>query len=387
MKMVRVGDLAKQIRGVTFAKADSELVARPGLLPVLRAGNIHEGQLSFDDLVYVPEAKVKPHQKVQARDVLVTASSGSLSVVGKAAQSHNDFDGGFGAFLKVLRPGPEVHSRYFAHFFQTPKYRAAVSSVAAGANINNLKNEHLNDLEIPLPPLDEQRRVAAILDKADAIRQKHRQAIAHLDTLTQSVFHEMFGATDAPVSRLGESLEFLTSGSRGWARYYTNSGDLFLRIQNVGFGQLILDDLAHVDAPKTAEARRTKVEPGDVLVSITADLGRSAVFPNGLGTAFINQHLAILRAPSMNPRYLSTYLTRGDGYRQLLKKNRGATKAGLNFDDIRSVSLPIPTFQEQDAFASRATRIDSLSSNYRSLLRQQDALFASLQSRAFRGEL
>ncbi|MBK6865073.1 MAG: restriction endonuclease subunit S [Ideonella sp.] len=95
----------------------------------------------------------------------------------------------------ACRPSPndKVDAGYLAQFFKTPSYRRTISSLAAGANINNLKSEHLDDLLIPLPPFPEQRRIAAILDQADALRAKRREALAQLDSLTQSIFIEMFG--------------------------------------------------------------------------------------------------------------------------------------------------------------------------------------------------
>ena len=94
----------------------------------------------------------------------------------------------------MLRPNPaKVESSYFAHYFQTVTTGRKFHHCAAGANINNLKNEHLDDLLIPLPSIPEQRRIAAILDQADALRAKRREALAQLDSLTQSIFIEMFG--------------------------------------------------------------------------------------------------------------------------------------------------------------------------------------------------
>src|SRR5262249_42471410 len=111
----------------------------------------------------------------------------------KAARALFDFSGGFGAFCKVLRPNSRVHPSFFAHFFKTRYYRQRVSALAAGANINNLRNEHLDEMEIPLPPLPEQGRIAAILDQAEALRAKRRHALAQLNGLTQSLMLDMFG--------------------------------------------------------------------------------------------------------------------------------------------------------------------------------------------------
>jgi type I restriction enzyme S subunit len=190
---VKVGELAEQVRGVSYGKGDASDSPQTGYLPVLRAGNITDDGLVFDDLVFVPKGRVSEKQKVRHHDVVVAASSGSLDVVGKAAPALADFDGGFGAFCKVLRPNAKVHAGYFAHFFKTLDYRRRVSALAAGANINNLRNEHLDDMEIPLPPLAEQRRIAEVLDRAEALRAKRRAALAQLDSLTQSLFLDLFG--------------------------------------------------------------------------------------------------------------------------------------------------------------------------------------------------
>jgi type I restriction enzyme S subunit len=249
------------------------------------------------------------------------------------------------------------------------------------------------NLEIPKPPsLAEQRRIAEVLDKAESLRAKRRAALAQLDYLTQSLFIDLFGDPSSifqkwPTKKLGDLLDFLTSGSRGWAEYYSESGDLFLRIQNVRRDQLLLDDVAYVQAPETAEAKRTRVQPGDVLFSITADLGRTAVVPEGLGIAYINQHLSILRTKALVPRFLSAFFTTPSGERQVFGKNRQAVKAGLNFDDIRSFLIPVPPLDLQREFARRVAAVEKLKTAQRAALAELDALFASLQHQAFRGEL
>jgi type I restriction enzyme S subunit len=240
--------------------------------------------------------------------------------------------------------------------------------------------------------LAEQRRIAEALDRAEALRAKRRAALAQLDSLTQAIFLDLFGDHTTllekwPTKKLGGILDFLTSGSRGWAPYYANSGDLFLRIQNVGYDELLLDDVAYVNAPDSAEAKRTRVQPGDVLLSITADLGRSAVVPEGIGVAYINQHLSILRTKALFPRFLSAYFASPVGQRQVSRRNREAVKAGLNFDDIRSFVIPLPPIELQHEFGRRVSAVEKLRSAQQASLAELDALFAVLQHRAFRGEL
>ena len=193
MKVAVVRDISEQVRGVTYAKSEASAVPRSGYSPMLRANNIGEHGLLLDDLIFVPNTKISRKQRIVPNDVVVAASSGSISVVGKTAQVRTGFDGGFGAFCKVLRPGPDVDPHYFGHYFKTSSYRRVVSRLASGANINNLKKEHLDNLQIYLPPLTEQKRLARILDAVDALRAKRREALAQLGSLLQSTFLDMFG--------------------------------------------------------------------------------------------------------------------------------------------------------------------------------------------------
>lgn len=292
--------------------------------------------------------------------------------------------------MKALLCSESADPDYVARFIKARS--PVILQWVRATTADNFPIDKLKCLELPLPPLPEQRRIAAILDKADALRAKCRAALAQLDSLTQSIFLDMFGdpaqvLTKWPITKLGNQLNFLTSGSRGWAQYYADSGDLFLRIQNVRHDELLLDDIAYVNAPNTAESKRTQVEPGDVLFSITADLGRTAVVPEGIGMAYINQHLSILRTKQLVPRFLSAYFASPVGQRQVVERNRHGVKAGLNFDDIRSFIVPLPPFELQHEFSRRVTVVEKLKTEQRAFLTKLDTLFISLQHRAFQGEL
>ena len=263
---------------------------------------------------------------------------------------------------------------------------------APSTTVKIVKKSAFAEFQIPLPPLDEQKRIAGILDAADALRAKRRETLAQLDTLLQSTFLDMFGDTVTnpmgwEIVRVGDEIGFLTSGSRGWAKYYAKDGDTFIRIQNLKDGQLDLDDSAFVNAPESAEAKRTMVAPGDVLLSITADLGRTAVVPGGLAKAHINQHLAILRFTSLNPVFVSYQLASKGGQAQFNRLNREGVKAGLNFNDVKSIRLTNPPLNLQHRFAAIVESVEHQKSSQRAHLAELDTLFASLQSRAFRGDL
>jgi type I restriction enzyme S subunit len=294
----------------------------------------------------------------------------------------------------VIKDKDSIFFPYLKRVLGTNRAKQHYLRFAGGGVQINLSKEDLLSLEIPLPPLEEQRRIAAILDKADGVRRKRKEAIRLTEELLKSTFLEMFGdpVTNPKgwgVVSLGSLLKFLTSGSRGWARYYADNGSLFLRIQNVKAGRLLLDDIAYVDAPDSTEARRTSVQEGDVLVSMTADLGRTAVIPKGLGKAHINQHLALLRLDReyILPTYAAAFLASVGGQIQFDRLNREAVKAGLNFDDLRGIKILLPPLEKQIMYS------DFLESQTNSLNRQKAAssqsenLFNSLLQRAFRGEL
>lgn len=323
-------------------------------------------------------------------DVLFNATN-SAEMVGKAAHmSGFDEPAVFSNHFVRVRTQPSALDPKYLTRWLNLQFAKRVFEHGARRWVNQatFDKPSLLALRIPVPPIEEQRRIAAVLDRADELRAKRRAAIALLDTLTESIFLDMFGAQPTgTTTALGDHLEFLTSGSRGWARFYADSGSPFLRIQNVLRDEIDLKDLAYVAAPDNAEARRTKTTAGDVLMSITADLGRTAVVPESLSGAFINQHLVLMRSRTLEPRYLSAFLTSQNAVAQIVRKNRAAVKAGLNFDDVRSLQIPDAPRSVQAEFAHRAGLVDDSRRQVRAEQRQIDEMFASLQQRAFRGEL
>lgn len=143
---------------------------------------------------------------------------------------------------------------------------------------------------------------------------------------------------------------FITSGSRGWAKYYAESGSLFLRMGNLDHDSinLNLEKVQRVKPPVGAEGTRTRVIPGDILISITADVGMIALVPNNIEEAYINQHVALARSvPSVNQSYIVWFLaSREGGQKQFLALQHGATKKGLGLDDVRAVNIPLPPFRK-----------------------------------------
>ncbi|RLB84768.1 MAG: type I restriction endonuclease subunit S [Deltaproteobacteria bacterium] len=148
-------DLFDFVRGVTFNKSESTDQPSPGFIGVLRAGNLQDGIIIYEDLVYVPANNVKDIQLINKFDLIIAMSSGSKKVVGKVSFVQKDNpEIAFGAFCGLLRPKNRYIGVWLKHFFQTNAYRYHISETAAGVNINNLKKEHFFALNFPLPPVN-----------------------------------------------------------------------------------------------------------------------------------------------------------------------------------------------------------------------------------------
>ena len=148
---VRLGEIVEQIRGVSYKPIDLRNELSEDSIALLRANNIQNGTIDFSDLIYVTRNKIDNNQLLKNGDIFICTSSGSKDLVGKAAFVDKNLMMSFGAFCKVIRPKIECQ-KYLGYFFQSPYYKKHISSVAAGANINNIRNEHIEDtLKLILP--------------------------------------------------------------------------------------------------------------------------------------------------------------------------------------------------------------------------------------------
>lgn len=389
----RIGDICEQIRGVTYSKDEAVSAPAPGFKPMLRANNITEHGLSFEDLVYVPERRVSARQYVKVNDVVIAASSGSIDVVGKAARAAIDFDGGFGAFCKVLRPSAEVDPGYFAHFFRTSDYRRRVSAVAAGANINNLRNEHIDDLEITLPSLAKQRYIAAILDEADALRAKRRVSIEKLDQLLRSVYLDMFGdpvenPKNWPKVPLSGLFDIARGGSpRPIDAYITDASDgvNWIMIGDTVDGSKYID-VTRKKIRKEGVSRSRMVRPGDFLLTNSMSFGRPYILRT---SGCIHDGWLVLspKDARTSQDYLHSALSSPSIYTEFSRRAPGATVKNLNIDLVSGVEIPVPPSDLQAVFSKAIQKIEVQGQRLQQQGNRLDTLFATLQHRAFAGTL
>lgn len=278
-------------------------------------------------------------------------------------------------------------------------YRIAalgLTGLNRAAAVPGLNREDAYRQRLLLPPLPDQRKIAELLDRAEGLRAKRRAALAQFDTLPEAIFLQMFGdlsanAKHVPIELLGDHLLFVTSGSRGWAKFYATRGSRFIRSLDVQMNRIGNEDIAFVVPPENAEARRTRAAIGDILLTITGSrIGRVAPLPSDLDGSYVSQHVAILRTnhQRIDPTFLSFFLSfESGGQRQIARAQYGQTKPGLNFEQIQRLQIPVPPLSLQRVFAVRVDALEKLKTVHRASLATLDALFASLQYRAFRGEL
>lgn len=301
--------------------------------------------------------------------------------------------------FSVLRPAEGIYPRFLYYVVMTNAFVDGLSAQMRGSSYPAVVDSQVRAMPIPLAPTPEQARIVAAIDeqfsRLDAGVKVLERSRARLDRLWQASLDQVFGdLASAPHESGRQVFTYVTSGSRGWAKYYSAAGPIFLRVGNVRRGDIRMDltDAQRVTPPPGAEGTRTLVQPGDVLITITADIGRVAVVPQGFGEGYINQHVAIARPrKGMNAEYLAWFITSTDGQRQLNGLQRGMTKIGLGLDDIRALRIPIPAPEAQDAIAKRLGRVRKVIDENSALVAQQVVkarrLRSSVLSAAFTGNL
>lgn len=277
-----------------------------------------------------------------------------------------------------------------------------------GSGIKHLDKRLIQKINVCVPPLSEQKKIASILTSVDEVIESIQKQIDKLQDLKKATMNELLtkgiGHTEFKdselgripkswaVKEIGELTEFVTSGSRGWSQYYSPTGSMFIRIGNLTRDHINFkfEDIQLVNPPEGGEGTRAKVKLGDILVSITADLGVIGVVNEGVGDAFVNQHVCLVRLVQKKevlPRWIGHFLSGHEGQEQFSKKNDGGAKAGLNLPTIKSVVVPIPLPHEQDQIVRILDQLDSDISVKKRKLDKHQSLKKSLMQDLLAGKV
>lgn len=272
--------------------------------------------------------------------------------------------------------------------------RQYLESLGNGATFKEVSKAVVSRIEIPLPPLPEQQRIAAVLDKADALRAKRRAAIQKLDELTQAIFLDMFGDPIAnprrfPMRPLIDLVDRARPISYGILMPGPDQsiGINYVRVIDMQDGGINLSGIRKTTIEISNNFRRSLLKTGDLLMSIRGHVGRFAVVPAELDGANITQDTARLSVTGADPVFVRECL-RTQGFQYWMRqRTKGVAVRGINLGDVKVMPIITPQATEQERFARSARKIDQLRQRAGTALKESNSLFACLQQRAFRSEL
>ena len=392
-----LGSIATFIRGITFKPDDVVPVGSPGSMACMRTKNV-QVELDLSDVWGVPCAFVKrPDQHLRPGDVLVS-SANSWNLVGKCCWVPElPWQSTFGGFISVLRPDlSKVDPRYLYRWFSSSRIQLIARSFGQQTtNISNLNIDRCLKLEIPLPALVEQRRLATILDKADALRVKRREAIAQLNRLAQSIFFHMFG--DPAVNPRGFPKRPLASLIRDddTINYGVvqpgdkqSEGIPLVRVSDLHGGRVSHERLKRIAPSIEAAYKRSRLRGDEILVSCVGSIGVVALADETVRG--FNVARAVARIPladTMNRVYVAAYLGTPFVQRYFVNELRTVGQPTLNIKQLSETVVVCPPIELQIEFAQRVRVIDDQQRTQGASLLQMSALYSSLEDRAFSGSL
>ena len=268
-----------------------------------------------------------------------------------------------------------------------------------------IMNNEMAEISFALPSQQEQFKIVEYLNyetaKIDSLIAKQEKLIELLKEKRQAVISHAVtkglnpnvAMKDSGVEWLGQVpehwtvkpnkylLDFVTSGSRGWAQFYADTGSLFFRIANLTRDTIEpkLESLQFVEPPQGSEGERSKIKIGDLLISITADLGSVCVADSSIQNGYVSQHVALCRPQKLyNSRWLAYYILSDSAKEQLLGSGYGGTKIQLSLEDIKELVIAVPPKEEQILIANY---IDEKLNQFEHLIKQANKLVMTLQER------
>ncbi|WP_417663142.1 restriction endonuclease subunit S [Pseudomonas sp.] len=349
--------------------------------------------------------------QLQENDVLFSIAG----TIGKTALvQKEDLPANTNQAVAIIRVPSEITSYSFLQYQLSSLSRGFLADISRGGAMNNVSLGDIKNFDLRIPPLAEQTRIAQKLDEllaqVDTLKARIDAIPSLLKLFRQSVLTAAVSGrlteewraasnigeprTSWEDTRLSELCTLVTSGSRGWADYYSESGAIFIRSQDINTDELDIADTAFVKLPESSEGKRTRVQAQDILVTITgANVGKVARVKQPLPEAYVSQHVALVRLQKPdNAPFIELYLKDiGSGRGELTELAYGGGKPGLNLSNIRDLAFMLPSQDEQTEIVRRVEQLfaftDQLESKVQSAKSRIDHLTQSILAKAFRGEL
>jgi len=367
-----------------------------GTIPWVKSGELRE------DIILDTEEKItelalrESSAKLVPKGALLIAMYGAT--IGRIAEL--GVDGTTNQAVCHIVPDPKVADKRYLFYGLRSKVPELIKQGAGGAQ-PNINQQIIRDTQIPLPPLPEQKRIAAILDKADAIRRKRQQAVKLTEELLRSVFMDMFGDPvtnpkgwetgniDTVLRNPKTDLRCGPFGTQLKVHELVNEGIPLFGIESVRNGKFHYKTSKFLTTRKAAELGSFDTKPGDVLVTRMGTIGEACVVPEGVEEARISYHLFRIRTDRNKclPEFLAaTIFQSGTFLVQLKNMAHGAIMDGLSTSNLRDVILLIPPITEQIKYVEVVKKSEKLMESHKETVMASDTLFTSLLQQAFRGE-
>lgn len=392
MGRVKLGDLAL----VTAGQAAPKTFDDDGI-PFIRAGHLEDlisNSLFFDEIPRINQNNAKKHGlKLIPDNTILFAKSGMSAKMNRIYVTKNNSY--FVSHLAAILPSSKYNTQYLSYYFSWYNPSKFINDNA----YPSIRLEEIQNHEITLPSLAEQKAIAAKLDKADEIKRLNQQLIEKYDALTQSLFIDMFGdpvknEKGWEVKKLKELSSTINSGNtpKGGSEVYVESGITFFRSQNVWKNRLVYEDIAFIDDLTHKSMRKSSLKYKDILMTKTgrintenSSLGRAALFLGDDGSANVNGHVYLIRLKEKNVHEYVLFILTSKPYRDHIRSVcvGGIDKRQLNKEHIEDFPIIYPPIALQNQFAERVQAIEAQKQLAQKALTKSEVLFNSLLQQSF----
>ena len=398
-----LGELCEFRRGLTYGKSDEVDVSSN---VVLRANNVDLATYTLDlsDLRYISDSvSVPATKKVRRGSLLICTASGSKSHLGKIAYVDDDYGYAFGGFMGQITPAPGVNDRYLFHALTSPAYKAFIEALSDGVNINNLKFDDLRQFPVPIPDLDEQQRIVAILDEAfEGIATAKANAEKNLQNareLYECQLESLFASGDCnwPVRPLAQLATIINGYAFKSTDFQRTPGVRSIKITNVGVRAFVDDASNYLPTTFSPLHSGVAVTQGSIVLALTRSIIagglKVAMVPIDFDGALLNQRVAAIQphTAQLETAFLFAYLSTRRVMNFVKSRVNTLMQPNLSIGDLRLLPVPLPALSEQHALVEAVQRFkedsQKLESTYVRKLAALDDLKKSLLHQAFTGAL
>lgn len=348
-----------------------------------------------DKAVYVPQ---KSSLKTCIEDDILIGRYGASvgKILSGKAGAYNV------AIAKTLPNLDKIIKPFLGHLLKSPSFQNFILNVGSRAAQAGFNKDDLSRHSFILPPIEAQRRIAAILDKADAVQKKRQQSLDMLDDFLRVTFLDIVGPNAPDYEEWEEiRIEELALPEKGSMRTgpfgsalkhseFVDQGIAVLGIDNAVQNRFAWKERRFITAEKYRELKRYTVQPKDVIITIMGTTGRSAVVPDNIPTAITTKHLATISVDQTRatPEFVCHAIQlHPHALRQIRQANKGAVMPGLNLGIVKSLTVRRPPINIQQQYTEMVQHIENLRTNLLNEQKESSDLFASLSQRAFKGEL